>query len=161
MSITINDSEKIFDELLKILENIPCNLETLKLTIENNIGKKELVKIVKAMNKNMNLLEKLNNLSLHCNSRELDNYLDENKINNLKEYLHEKNANFIGKCKSSAENKRITLSLLKWPKLDIMTSIMLSFNKIVNNTEVKNSKKIFSKIFDFMGKSQDFFVFVN
>jgi hypothetical protein len=161
LSITINDSEKIFDELLKILENIPCNLETLKLTIENNIGKKELVKIVKAMNKNMNLLEKLNNLSLHCNSRELDNYLDENKINNLKEYLYEKNANFVGKCKSSAENRRITLSLLKWPKLDIMTSIMLSFNKIVNNTEVKNSKKIFSKIFDFMGKSQDFFVFVN
>ena len=161
LSITINDSEKIFDELLKILENIPCNLETLKLTIENNIGKKELVKIVKAMNKNMNLLEKLNNLSLHCNSRELDNYLDENKINNLKEYLHEKNANFVGKCKSSAENRRITLSLLKWPKLDILTSIMLSFNKIVNNSEVKNSKKIFSKIFDFMGKSQDFFVFVN
>ena len=161
LSITINDSEKIFDELLKILENIPCNLETLKLTIENNIGKKELVKIVKAMNKNMNLLEKLNNLSLHCNSRELDNYLDENKINNLKEYLYEKNANFVGKCKSSAENRRITLSLLKWPKLDILTSIMLSFNKIVNNSEVKNSKKIFSKIFDFMGKSQDFFVFVN
>ena len=157
LNITLNENEKIFDEFLKIFENIPCNLEFLRLTIENLIGKIELLKIIKVMKKNL-YLEKKINCTLHCNSKEIEPF--ESKINNLNKYL-QSYVNFVGKCKASVESKRITLPLIKWPELNIMTSIILSFNKVMKTNEIKNKEKIFSKIFNFMGKSQDFIVILN
>ena len=158
LNISLNENDKIFDEFLKIFENIPCNLENLRLTIENMIGKNELLRIITAMKKNLHLLEKKINCILHCNSKELS--LFENKINNLNEYFQSK-VNCVGKCKSSVESKRITIPLIKWPELKIMTSVLLSFNMLVKTNEIKNKDKIFSKIFNFMGKSQDLLVILN
>ena len=164
--LNLTENDQIFNELLKIFGNLPCNLENLKLTIENNIDIHELLQIFKAIHNNIdiNLIEKKINISLHCNSKELESYLDDNRINSLIEYFQNNNANFIGKCKLNGELRRrnaFIFTLIKWPKKDILSSIILSFNKNVNKNEMENKEKIFSRIFNYMGKSQDFIVCLN
>ena len=159
--LSFNNDEKIFEEFLKIYDYIPASIESFKLTIENTLGKNELLKIMKGIHKNININSDKNKyFSLHCYSKELEAYLNDGKIKNLKEFFKSNNAYFVNKCKFNPEqNRRLSFSLIKWPELDLMKSIMLSFNKkLEKSEEIKNNKNIFSNIFNFIGKSQDFWV---
>ena len=162
--LSFNDDVKILEEFLKIYDNFPINIESFKIVIENTIGKNELLKIMKGIYKNINVNNDKNiYFSLHCYSKELEYYLNDTKIKNLKEYFKSNNAYFVNKCKYiSDKNRRLNFNLIKWPELELMKSIIFSFNKkLVKNEEIKNNKNIFSNIFDFIGKSQDFWVSLN
>ena len=157
LCLAFNECDEIFEEFLKILENIPNNLKNLSIKIENNIGKLELLKIIKIIHKNMN--EKTMNISFNINSKELEGYLFKAKINGLKEYFITNDALFVGKCNYSIEPKNlISLTCIKWPELDIIKNIIFMMNKKINMGEKAqiNNKKIFSNIFNFLGKSQHF-----
>ena len=159
--LSFNNDEKIFEEFLKIYDNIPINIESFKIIIENTIGKNELLKIIKGTHKNINInTDKNIYFSLYCYSKELEAYLNVEKINNLKEFFKSNNAYFVNKCKFNPEqSRRLNFSLIKWRKIDFMKTIILSFNKhLCRSEENKNNKNIFSNIFDFIGKSQDFWV---
>ena len=163
LNLCLTDSDKLFEEFLRIYENLPYNLECFKLSIENSIGKLDLIKIMKGILKNINLTKEKNIFySLNCNSKELEIYLYNNRIYALKEFFINNNAFFVEKCSYNDQQiRKINISLIKWPELDIISTILLSFNKIANKTEIKNNQKIFSKIFSFMGKSQEFVVNLN
>ncbi len=152
----INDNIQIFKEFLKIYDYLPPNLETFILTIENTIGKIELLQIMKCIYKNIDLTkEKSVNYILNSNSKELEAYLHDIKINNLKEYFMNNNGTFIEKCKYCGElTRRMNFTLIKWPQVDIIKSILFCFSKKINTNE--NNKIIYSKIFSFMGKSRNF-----
>ena len=152
----INDNIQIFKEFLKIYDYLPPNLETFILTIENTIGKIELLQMMKCIYKNIDLTkEKSVNYILNSNSKELEAYLHDIKINNLKEYFMNNNGTFIEKCKYCGElTRRMNFTLIKWPQVDIIKSILFCFSKKINTNE--NNKIIYSKIFSFMGKSRNF-----
>ena len=160
LCICLNVCSGLFDEFLKIYENLPLNLEELEVKIENIIGKNELLKILKAFHKNKNGKNIIYNL--HSNSKELEGYCDENKIIVLKQFLKGNNVDFIGKCKYNVGKlTKMSFGIIKWPELNILKSIILSLNRKMNTIEDKlkyNNKKIFSNIFNFMGKSQDFLI---
>ena len=161
LCLSLNGNEKIFEEFLNIYDNIPLNIEIFKLTIENTIGKNQLLKIMKGVYKNIDIArEKTVNYILFCNSKELEKYLHDIKINNLKDFFINNNASFVEKCKYNGEqNRRLCLSLIKWPKIDIIKSIFLCINKKVNNIDI--NKIICSKIFRFIGKEQSFVINLN
>ena len=159
--LALNEDDKIFEEFLNIYDNIPSNVDIFKLTIENTIGKSELIKIIKGVYKNINIKkEKIANYILYCNSKELEAYLHEIKINNLKEYFMSNNVPFVGKCKYNGEqNRRISLTLIKSPQIETIKPILLCINKITNNSEI--NKILCSKIFRYMGKAQNFIINLN
>ena len=161
LCLVLNDNDKIFEEFLNIYDNIPLNIDIFKLTIENTIGKNELIKIMKGVYKNINITrDKKANYILYCNSKELEGYLHDIKINYLREYFLDNNVSFVEKCKYNEEqNKRISLSLIKKPQIDKIKPIIFCFNKIVNNNEI--NKILCSKIFSFMGKEQSFIINLN
>lgn len=163
LCICLNVCNEIFDEFLKIYENIPLNLEELDVKIENIISKNELLKILKAFYKNKN--EKNITYTLHCNSKELEGYCDENKMIILEQFLKDNNVDFIGKCKYKVNKlPEMAFGVIKWPELNILKSIILSLNRNMNTIEDRlkfNNKKIFSNIFNYMGKSKDFFVILD
>ena len=161
LCLVLNDNDKIFEEFLNIYDNIPSNIDIFKLTIENSIGKRELIKIMKGVYKNINLKrDKKANYILYCNSKELEEYLHDIKINNLKEYFLNNNVSFVEKCNYNGDqNRRISLCLTKKPQIDKIKPILFCFNKIVNNNEI--SKILCSKIFSFMGKDQNFTINLN
>jgi hypothetical protein len=162
--ICINNFEDIFDELLKIFENIPISVENLKITIENIIGKIELYKILKAYHRNIRKEKKIN-CSLHCNSRELEGFSDESKIKLLKDTYNAENGLFINKCELKSETpknqapiiKKIIFSLVNWPEKNIIESIISSFKKNVNEYKdfQRYNKNIFSRIFSFIGNTHE------
>jgi hypothetical protein len=157
LHLRFNEGDEIFEEFLKIFENIPNSLKSFSIIIDNIIGKLELLKLLKAMHKNMN--QKNINISFNINSRELIVYLFKSKINNLKEYFMSNDALFIGKCDYNVEQiSKMNISIIKWPELDIIQNIIFSLNKKINMGEMAqiNNKKIYSTIFNFLGKSQNF-----
>jgi hypothetical protein len=164
LNICINNFEDIFDELLKIFENIPFSVEILKITIENIIGKSELYKILKAYHRNIRKEQKIN-CSLYCNSKELEGFSDESKIKLLKDSFNAENGLFINKCelislkpKNQAPIvKRIIFSLVDWPEKNIMESIINSFTKNANEYKdfQRYNKNIFSRIFSFIGNTHE------
>jgi len=163
-NICINYFEDIFDELLKIFDNIPSSLENLRISIENIIGKNELYKILKAYHRNLKKEKKIN-LTLYCNSRELEGFSDESKIKLLKDSYNAENGLFINKCEiktmmskiQGTTIKKITFGLVNWPEKNIEESIINSFTK--NVTEYKDfqryNKNIFSRIFSFIGNTHE------
>jgi hypothetical protein len=164
MNICINNFEDIFDELLKIFENIPFSVEILKITIENIIGKSELYKILKAYHRNIRKEQKIN-CSLYCNSKELEGFSDESKIKLLKDSYNAENGLFINKCELKSETpknqapiiKKIIFSLVNWPEKNIIESIISSFKKNVNEYKdfQRYNKNIFSRIFSFIGNTHE------
>lgn len=164
LNICINIFEDIFDELLKIFENIPFSVENLKITIENIIGKSELYKILKAYHRNIRKEHKIN-FSLYCNSKELEGFSDETKIKLLKDTYNAENGFFINKCELKALKpknqapilKKIIFSLVDWPEKNIMESIINSFTKSVNEYKdfQRYNKNIFSRIFSFIGNTHE------
>ena len=161
LCLVLNDNDKIFEEFLNIYDNIPSNIDIFKLTIENTIGKNELIKIMKGINKNINITrDKKAIYILYCNSKELEGYLHDIKINNLRKYFLDNNASFVEKCNYNGEqNRRISLSLIKKPPIDKIKPILFCLNRIVNNNKI--SKIFCSKIFSFMGKEQNFIINLN
>jgi hypothetical protein len=131
LNLCLTDSDKLFEEFLRIYENLPYNLECFKLSIENSIGKLDLIKIMKGILKNINLTKEKNIFySLNCNSKELEIYLYNNRIYALKEFFINNNAFFVEKCSyNDQQNRKLNISLIKWPELDIISNILLSFNK--------------------------------
>ena len=162
--LTLNNCAEIFDELLKIYNYIPYSLETLKISIENIIGKDDLLKILKAFHKSINSIkEKKINYYLHCNSKELEGYLEDTRINILKQAFNNENGVFIDKCKIYTDKmKRINFSIIKWPEENIKESIIFSLNKKIDkNMKKEINKNLLSRIFCFMGKAQDFLVILD
>ena len=164
LNICINIFEDIFDELLKIFENIPFSVKNIKITIENIIGKSELYKILKAYHRNIRKEQKINCL-LDCNSKELEGFFDESKIKLLKDSYNAENGFFINKCELKTLKhknqatiiKEITFSLVDWPEKNIMESIINSFTKSVNEYKdfQRYNKNIFSRIFSFIGNTHE------
>jgi hypothetical protein len=165
ITICINISTEIFDECLKIYDNLPLNLEIFILTIENIIGQNDLVKIIKNCHRNIKFISGKNILyCLVCDSQELEMYLDNFRVHNLKSIFASNGCDFVKKCKLKVgEMKKITLTLTKWPERNILESIIFAFNKKIeeNNEKLKDNKTIFSRIFGFMAKTQDFLVALN
>jgi hypothetical protein len=164
LNICINNFEDIFDELLKIFENIPFSVEILKIAIENIIGKNELYKILKSYHRNIRKEKKMNCI-LYCNSKELEGHSDESKIKLLKDSFNAENGLFINKCelislktKNQAPTvKKIIFSLVDWPEKNIMGSIINSFTKSVSKYKdfQRYNKNIFSRIFSFIGNTHE------
>ena len=164
LNICINIFEDIFDELLKIFENIPFSVKNIKITIENIIGKSELYRILKAYHRNIRKEQKINCL-LDCNSKELEGFFDESKIKLLKDSYNAENGFFINKCELKTLKhknqatiiKEITFSLVDWPEKNIMGSIINSFTKSVNEYKdcQRYNKNIFSRIFSFIGNTHE------
>ena len=164
LNICINIFEDIFDELLKIFENIPFSVKNIKITIENIIGKSELYRILKAYHRNIRKEQKINCL-LDCNSKELEGFFDESKIKLLKDSYNAENGFFINKCELKTLKhknqatiiKEITFSLVDWPEKNIMESIINSFTKSVNEYKdfQRYNKNIFSRIFSFIGNTHE------
>ena len=164
LNICINIFEDIFDELLKIFENIPFSVKNIKITIENIIGKSELYRILKAYHRNIRKEQKINCL-LDCNSKELEGFFDESKIKLLKDSYNAENGFFINKCELKTLKhknqatiiKEITFSLVDWPEKIIMGSIINSFTKSVNEYKdfQRYNKNIFSRIFSFIGNTHE------
>ena len=164
LNICINIFEDIFDELLKIFENIPFSVKNIKISIENIIGKSELYRILKAYHRNIRKEQKINCL-LDCNSKELEGFFDESKIKLLKDSYNAENGFFINKCELKTLKhknqatiiKEITFSLVDWPEKNIMGSIINSFTKSVNEYKdfQRYNKNIFSRIFSFIGNTHE------
>ena len=165
ITICINISTEIFDECLKIYDNLPSNLEACGLSIENIISQNDLIKIIKKCHRNIKFINRKNILYyLVCDSQELEMYLDNFRVQNLISIFASNGCNFVKKCKLKVgEMKKIILTLTKWPERNILESIIFAFNKKVeeNNEKLKANKTIFSRIFSFMAKTQDFLVALN
>ena len=161
--IGINASPEIFKEFLKIYENFPPNLGIFGVIIENIVNKKDLLKLIEACHRNL----KYKNTKkvfyyLCCYSPELEIYLDNFEVKNLKTFFDKNNVYYVEKCRLN-ETRKITLTMINWPEKDILKAIILAFNKKINANEGKriDNKKILSKIFNFMGKTHDFLLALN
>jgi hypothetical protein len=129
ITICVNISTEIFNECIKIYDNLPLNLEIFILTIENIIGQNDLVKIIKNCHRNIKFVSGKNILyCLVCDSQELEMYLDNFRVHNLKSIFASNGCDFVKKCKLKVgEMKKITLTLTKWPERNILESIIFAF----------------------------------
>ena len=158
LKINLMNSEQILKELFKIYENIPDSLESLKITIDNNLSKLEILQIIKIAYKKIKNKKIIYNLN--CNSKEFEEFLSDTKIYQLNEFFVNNNVNFITKCKKQENSRIFNINMAKWPEKDILESVINVFNKKINindpNEKKNENKKMLSKIFNFMGKDQDF-----
>jgi len=155
------DTYFTFKTFIKIFDNLPPCIKTLNINNENMMKKEDILEIIKKINKSKIPI----NCEFKCDCLDLEEFLNSDKLENLKKFLNSKGNINIDKCEIiKGEFRRIQLSLISSPREDIIKSIVFCVNKIINNDEVTkkdNHKKIFTNILKFMGQKQNFDIIIN
>ena len=146
---------------IKIFDNLPPCIKTLNINNENVMKKEDILEIIKKIHKSKIPI----NCEFKCDCLDSEEFLNSDKLENLKKFLNSKGNINIDKCEIiRGEFRRIQLSLMTSPSEDIIKSIVFCVNKIINNDEVAkkdNHKKIFTNILKFMGQKQNFDIIIN
>ena len=155
------DTYFTFKTFIKIFDNLPPCIKTLNINNENMMKKEDILEIIKKIHKSKIPI----NCEFKCDCPDLEEFLNSDKLENLKKFLNSKGNINIDKCEIiRGEFRRIQLSLMTSPSEDIIKSIVFCVNKIINNDEVTkkdNHKKIFTNILKFMGQKQNFDIIIN
>ena len=155
------DVHYALNAFLKIFDNLPPCIKILNINNENMMKKEDVLEIIKKIQKHENFV----NCEFKCDCLDLEEFLNSNKIEELKKFLNSKGKINIDKCEIIRDEfKRINLSLISSPSQDIIKSIIYCVKKIKNNneeTKKDDNIKIFSKILKFIGKRQNFEIILN
>jgi len=155
------DTYFTFKTFIKIFDNLPPCIKTLNINNENMMKKEDIFEIIKKIHKSKIPI----NCEFKCECLDLEEFLNSDKLENLKKFLNSKGNINIDKCEIiRGEFRRIKLSLTTSPSEDIIKSIVFCVNKIINNDEVTkkdNHKKIFTNILKFMVQKQNFDIILN
>lgn len=157
VDIPLNENEQILNEVLSVLVNIPQGVEYLKLSIENEISIDMFNKMLKFLNKGIN--ESGNKKLKIVLNYQCDNYnelLYENKeLDNLVTKI----------CEIQNPCKGYEFGLINWPDKNIIFNVLFSAKTkfdinglMTSDNKLNDRKKIFSKIFAFLGKSYNFVI---
>ena len=146
------DINNIFNELLKIYDNIPPCLQLLKINNENMMDKSDLATIIKKIKNYKNNVK----CQLDCDCPKLDEILLNNNEDDLnKKFSSEFPELDLNKCEITGNflngtNFNFTETLDE----DVIKAIIFSMNKIIKSESKNDNKiqKIFEKIYSFMEK---------
>ena len=159
INLGLSENNDILIEFTKLFKNIPGCLKMLIFNIQNLIDKTILLELLNTIYMSMDYtIQKELKMILNAHSKELEVYFQKNAFSLLEEYFIKSKSKFIknAKIKTITDGKCANIILNKFPKHDIVNSIIYSYYKITNSVKLKES--IFSKIFGFLRKNREIMI---
>ena len=155
--------DNLMKPFIKIFENLPHCLKILNINIENIMKMKDIIEIIKTIQKNKIPI----NCELKCDCFELEELLSENNMENLRTFLKSiavDNVNIENYDIIKNSKRGIKLCLNLPPSKNMIKAIIFCVNKIIKKSkEVKknDNKKLFCKLFKFLEIRQNFSIILN